>query len=66
LTSLIAGTTATLVSWAVFGGKLPKAQDWISLGFILVSVAFLTQAERKRAAELATAASTEPAPAKAA
>ncbi|MEW5851708.1 MAG: hypothetical protein AB2A00_23160 [Myxococcota bacterium] len=60
LTSLIAGTTATLVSAGLFGGKLPKTEDWISLGFILVAVAFLTSAERKRAAELAQAKALEP------
>lgn len=52
LTSLIAGTTATLIMWAAFGGKAPKVQDWVSLGLILVAVGFLTVAERKRAAEL--------------
>lgn len=53
LTSLIAGTTATLVFALAFGGKFPKTQDWISLAFILIAVACLTRAERKRAAELA-------------
>ena len=53
LTSLVAGTTATLVSFLMFGGKLPKTQDWISLVFILIAVAFLSVAERKRSNELA-------------
>ena len=53
LTSLVAGTTSTLVVYVLFGGKLPKTQDWVSLGLILVAVAFLTRAERRRAAELA-------------
>ena len=53
LTSLVAGTTSTLVVWAVLGGKPPKPQDWLSLGLILVAVYFLTLAEKKRAAELA-------------
>jgi hypothetical protein len=53
LTSLLAGTAATLVSWALLGGKSPKQGDWIALGFILVAVAFLTSAEKRRAAELA-------------
>jgi hypothetical protein len=55
LTSLIAGTMATLIVYLSFGGKLPKVQDWVSLGFILVAVGFLTVAERKRARELALA-----------
>jgi hypothetical protein len=53
LTSLMAGTTATLLFHYLFGGKFPKTQDWISLAFILTAVAFLTKAERKRSAELA-------------
>jgi hypothetical protein len=55
LTSLIAGTAATLISYFIFGGKFPKAADWVSLGFILVAVAFLTVAERRRSSELAAA-----------
>lgn len=52
LTSLVAGTSATLVSALLFGGKLPKTQDWISLIFIFVAVGFLSLAEKKRAREL--------------
>lgn len=52
LTSLVAGTASTLLYAVLFGGKLPAMQDWASLGFILVAVAFLTRAERRRAAEL--------------
>jgi drug/metabolite transporter (DMT)-like permease len=48
LTSLVAGTAATLIFAVVFGGKLPKPADWVSLGFILVAVAFLARAERRR------------------
>ncbi|MFZ1614356.1 MAG: hypothetical protein WAT51_09315 [Holophaga sp.] len=55
LTSLVAGTTATLLGWAFFGSKFPSLQNWISLGFVLVAVAFLTRAERKRAEELKAA-----------
>jgi hypothetical protein len=51
LTSLIAGTTATLIIAVFFGGKLPKIQDWVSLAFILTAVGFLSIAEKKRAAE---------------
>lgn len=52
LTSLIAGTAATLLFAVVFGGKYPVTEDWITLGFIFIAVAFLTKAEKKRAAEL--------------
>ena len=55
LTSLIAGTTATLLVFVLFGGKLPSVADWVSLGFIFVAVGFLTIAERRRTAELALA-----------
>lgn len=52
LTSLLAGTTATLLFWGFFGGKFPETKDWVSLVFILVAVGFLTMAERQRAREL--------------
>lgn len=52
LTSLVAGTTATLVTYFVFGGRFPKMQDWLSLVFIFVSVGFLSISERKRVREL--------------
>ena len=52
LTSLIAGTAATLIFAVVFGGKYPETEDWITLGFILIAVAFLTKAEKKRSGEL--------------
>ncbi len=53
LVSLMAGTAATLILFWFFGQKAPKMQDWVSLGFILVAVYFLSRAEKKRAAELA-------------
>jgi hypothetical protein len=53
LTSLVAGTTATLVLYFAFQGKFPKAQDWLSLVFILIAVGFLSRAEKKRTQELA-------------
>jgi hypothetical protein len=53
LTSLTAGTVATLISAVLLGAKFPKFQDWLSLFFILVAVGFLTIAERRRTAELA-------------
>ncbi len=52
LTSLVAGTTATLIGWLFLGSRFPSLQNWISLGFVLVAVAFLTRAEKKRAQEL--------------
>ena len=52
LTSLIAGTAATLIFYFAFGGKFPNTEDWISLVFILISVGFITKAEKKRTAEL--------------
>ncbi|MBI5244206.1 MAG: hypothetical protein HY922_11110 [Elusimicrobia bacterium] len=55
LTSLAAGTTATLASYFLFNGKFPSRADWASLGLILAAVGFLSVAERKRAAELAAA-----------
>jgi hypothetical protein len=42
LTSLVAGTAATLILFFAFGTKFPSAQDWISLLFILIAVYFLT------------------------
>lgn len=55
LTSLMAGTTATLALYFLFGMRFPKAEDWASLVFILMAVGCLTLAERRRAAELAAA-----------
>ena len=52
LTSLVAGTTATLVFHWVWGGPFPAADDWLALFFIFVAIGFLTQAERKRRSEL--------------
>lgn len=52
LTSLVAGTTATLLGHVLLGSRWPSLQNWISLGFVLVAVGFLTLAERKRAEEL--------------
>jgi len=62
LTSLVAGTASTLLFAVVYGGKYPKPQDWASLAFILVAVAFLTRAERRRAAALLAAHEIEAAP----
>jgi hypothetical protein len=51
LTSLVAGTTATVLLAIFFGNKMPTTQEWLSLGFIFVAVYFLTRAEKKRVAE---------------
>ena len=63
LTSLVAGTTATLVFCLTCRGKFPSLQDWLSLTFILIAVGFLTIAERKRVAELVAEHELEVAPA---
>jgi len=55
LTSLVAGTTATLISYFAFHGHFPKLQDWLSLIFIFIAVGFLSRAEKKRIRELAIA-----------
>jgi hypothetical protein len=55
LTSLVAGTTATLLAFALLGTRFPSTQDWISLGLIFVAVAFMTRAEKRRSAELVQA-----------
>jgi hypothetical protein len=52
LTSLIAGTAATLIFFFFFGGSFPSSEDWASLLFIMIAVAFVTKAEKKRIAEL--------------
>ncbi len=59
LTSLVAGTAATLISFYLFGGRFPKVQDWLSLVLILVAVGFLTRAEKKRTRELLMAREIE-------
>jgi len=53
ITSLIAGTAATLVFALMFNGKYPHYMDWVNLGLIFVAVGFITRAEKKRAQELA-------------
>jgi len=55
LTSLLAGTTATLILAWFWRQRPPVATEWVSFFFILVAVAFLTRAEQKRAAELQAA-----------
>ena len=55
LTSLVAGTTATLISFFVYGGKFPSPADWGSLALILIAVGFLSFAEKKRVREMLAA-----------
>ncbi|MBI5624322.1 MAG: hypothetical protein HY924_11130 [Elusimicrobia bacterium] len=62
LTSLVAGTTATLVSFYIFGGRFPSTADWCSLALILIAVGFMTVAERRRTAELVAAKELETPP----
>jgi hypothetical protein len=52
LTSLVAGTVATLLLVALFHTKPPTPQDWVALVFVLVAVMFLSRAEKLRTAEL--------------
>lgn len=52
LTSLVAGTTATLLAFLLLGTRFPSLADWASLGLIFVAVAFLSMAEKRRAREL--------------
>jgi hypothetical protein len=52
LTSLIAGTTATVLFAFFFKGKYPEIIDWVSLFFILVAVGFMAKAEKKRRCEI--------------
>jgi hypothetical protein len=53
LTSLLAGTTATLLLAWIWHQKPPSIQDWTSFLFILVAVWFLARAESQRAREAA-------------
>jgi hypothetical protein len=67
LTSLLAGTASTLLLAWWFGLKPPSVPDWVSFGFILVAVAFLSRAEKRRTAEKGVVTPvTESAPAPAA
>jgi hypothetical protein len=65
LTSLIAGTAATLLFAVFFKGRYPKTEDWVSLVFIFIAVGFMSRAEIKRSAELKKEGEICPAPAKA-
>jgi hypothetical protein len=52
LTSLIAGTAATLIFAVVWGGRFPRLLDWGALGLILAAIFFLARSERRRRQEL--------------
>jgi drug/metabolite transporter (DMT)-like permease len=56
LTSLLAGTTSTLLLAWWFHLKPPGIADWVSFAFIFVAVAFLSRAEQRRVAELRASA----------
>jgi hypothetical protein len=56
ITSLLAGTTATLILAWLWHQKPPAVTEWVSFLFILVAVGFLSRAEMRRAAEVAAAA----------
>lgn len=63
LTSLVAGTTATLLFAFAFNGRYPVVIDWVSLVFILAAVGFMARAEKKRKRELEqekTSANSQP------
>jgi len=51
MTSLIAGTTATLLFWLVFDGKPVKAHQWTALAVVFVAIGFLAWASIRRQAE---------------
>jgi drug/metabolite transporter (DMT)-like permease len=61
LTSLLAGTAATLLLFVFFKTEFPSVKDWLSVAFILIAVYFLTRAEKRRVAELGLAAEPRPA-----
>ena len=62
LTSLIAGTAATLIFHYAFRGDFPSLEDWLALLLIVIAIVFLSRAERKRVAELRERRELEPGP----
>ena len=60
LTSLIAGTIATLLVFLLMAQKPPKTEDWVGLVIIFIALYFLGKSEKKRAHELAVAHEVEP------
>ena len=60
LTSLIAGTAATLfVFWFIPDQKPPKMEDWAGLVLMFIAIYFIGRAEKKRSCELAKAHEVE-------
>jgi hypothetical protein len=55
LTSLIAGTVATLLFAFFWGGRFPSADEWISLVLIFAAIYFLSGSESRRVRELRAA-----------
>jgi hypothetical protein len=60
LTSLIAGTIATLIVFLLMAQKPPAKEDWLGLLLIFIAIYFLGLAEKKRACELVIAHEIEP------
>ncbi|MEI7528012.1 MAG: hypothetical protein WCK76_03625 [Elusimicrobiota bacterium] len=61
LTSLIAGTAATIfVWWLIKDQKLPKTEDWFGLILMFIAIYFIGKAEKKRSLELAKEHEVEP------
>ena len=61
LTSLIAGTVATLFVFLLIPNqKLPKTEDWVGLVLMFIAIYFIGRSEKKRACELAKAHEIEP------
>lgn len=54
LTSLMAGTVATVALYYLFDMRFPEPEDWLAFFFILTAVGFLTRAEKRRTSELRT------------
>lgn len=55
ITSLVAGTTSTVLIYLIFGYmgfKKPKNEDWVALALIFIAIYFLSKAEKKRSCEL--------------
>jgi len=61
LTSLIAGTAATIVVWwLIKDQKPPKTEDWAGLALMFIAIYFIGIAEKKRSCELAKTHEIEP------
>lgn len=52
VTSLVAGTTSTILLVALFSMGKTKDEDWMALVFIFIAIYFMGRAEKKRASEL--------------